>query len=130
MKLQRVTALEREEKKRQDKKDKKEREDEEERNRLFNFVKYTLGLKHQVWKQKGEEYRVHGQGGWLWLSAGRRYRFSDMSKLGLRMGPQKIMVQIKDREGLKILALDRSSYVRILNKGVLSVYKGREYDGR
>ncbi|XP_012142204.1 nucleosome-remodeling factor subunit NURF301 E(bx) isoform X2 [Megachile rotundata] len=110
VKLQRVTALEREEKKRQDKKDKKEREDEEERNRLFNFVKYTLGLKHQVWKQKGEEYRVHGQGGWLWVSASRRYRFSDMSKLGLRTGPQKVMVQIKDQEGLKILALDPPTY--------------------
>ncbi|XP_048270698.1 nucleosome-remodeling factor subunit NURF301 isoform X2 [Bombus terrestris] len=110
VKLQRVTALEREEKKRQDKKDKKEREDEEERNRLFNFVKYTLGLKHQVWKQKGEEYRVHGQGGWLWVSASRRYRCFDISKLGLRIGPQKIMVQIKDQEGLKILALDPPTY--------------------
>ncbi|XP_014598172.1 PREDICTED: nucleosome-remodeling factor subunit NURF301 isoform X1 [Polistes canadensis] len=110
VKLQRVTALEREEKKRLDKKEKKEREDEEERNRSFNFVKYTLGLKHQVWKQKGEEYRVHGQGGWLWVSASRRYRFSDMRKLGLRTGPQKIMVQIRDQEGLKILALDPPTY--------------------
>ncbi|XP_076674855.1 nucleosome-remodeling factor subunit NURF301 E(bx) isoform X2 [Andrena cerasifolii] len=110
VKLQRVTALEREEKKRQDKKDKKEREDEEERNRLFNFVKYTLGLKHQVWKQKGEEYRVHGQGGWLWVSAGRRYRFSDMSKLGLRAGPQKFMVQIRDQEGVKMAAVDPGTY--------------------
>ncbi|XP_015431575.1 PREDICTED: nucleosome-remodeling factor subunit NURF301 [Dufourea novaeangliae] len=109
VKLQRVTALEREEKKRQDKKDKKEREDEEERNRLFNFVKYTLGLKHQVWKQKGEEYRIHGQGGWLWISASRRYKPVDMSK-GLRTGPQKIMVQIKDQEGFKILALDPPTY--------------------
>lgn len=110
VKLQRVTALEREEKKRQDKKEKKEKEDEEERNRLFNFVKYTLGLKHQVWKQKGEEYRVHGQGGWLWVSASRRYRFSEMTKLGLRAGPQKIMVQIRDQGGLKILAVDPSTY--------------------
>ncbi|XP_036150042.1 nucleosome-remodeling factor subunit NURF301 isoform X2 [Monomorium pharaonis] len=110
VKLQRVTALEREEKKRQDKKEKKEKEDEEERNRLFNFVKYTLGLKHQVWKQKGEEYRVHGQGGWLWVSSRRRYRFSDMTKMGLRAGPQKIMVQIKDQGGLKILALDPPTY--------------------
>ncbi|KAL6258442.1 hypothetical protein P5V15_010398 [Pogonomyrmex californicus] len=110
VKLQRVTALEREEKKRQDKKEKKEKEDEEERNRLFNFVKYTLGLKHQVWKQKGEEYRVHGQGGWLWISARRRYRFSDATKMGLRAGPQKIMVQIKDQGGLKILALDPPTY--------------------
>ncbi|XP_018314724.1 nucleosome-remodeling factor subunit NURF301 isoform X2 [Mycetomoellerius zeteki] len=110
VKLQRVTALEREEKKRQDKKEKKEKEDEEERNRLFNFVKYTLGLKHQVWKQKGEEYRVHGQGGWLWVSSRRRHRVSDMTKTGLRAGPQKIMVQIKDQSGLKILALDPPTY--------------------
>ncbi|XP_011866666.1 PREDICTED: nucleosome-remodeling factor subunit NURF301 isoform X2 [Vollenhovia emeryi] len=110
VKLQRVTALEREEKKRQDKKEKKEKEDEEERNRLFNFVKYTLGLKHQVWKQKGEEYRVHGQGGWLWISARRRHRFSDMTKMGLRAGPQKIMVQIKDQSGQKVLALDPPTY--------------------
>ncbi|XP_014482955.1 PREDICTED: nucleosome-remodeling factor subunit NURF301 isoform X2 [Dinoponera quadriceps] len=110
VKLQRVTATEREEKKRQDKKEKKEKEDEEERNRLFNFVKYTLGLKHQVWKQKGEEYRVHGQGGWLWVSASRRYRYSEMSKHGLRAGPQKIMVQIRDQTGVKMLALDPSTY--------------------
>lgn len=110
VKLQRVTALEREEKKRQDKKEKKEKEDEEERNRLFNFVKYTLGMKHQVWKQKGEEYRLHGQGGWLWVSASRRYRFSEMTKLGLHAGPQKIMVQIRDQGGLKILALDPPTY--------------------
>ncbi|XP_046745032.1 nucleosome-remodeling factor subunit NURF301 isoform X7 [Diprion similis] len=111
VKLQRVTALEREEKKRQDKKDKKEKEDEEERNRLtYNFVKYTLGLKHQVWKQKGEEYRVHGQWGWLWLSASRRYRSANLTKAGLRAGPQKIMVQIRDQGGIKILALDPPTY--------------------
>ncbi|XP_024944598.1 nucleosome-remodeling factor subunit NURF301 isoform X2 [Cephus cinctus] len=111
VKLQRVTALEREEKKRLDKKEKKEKEDEEERNRLtYNFVKYTLGLKHQVWKQKGEEYRVHGQWGWLWVSASRRYKVADMNKMGLRAGPQKIMVQIRDQGGLKILALDPPTY--------------------
>lgn len=111
VKLQRVTALEREEKKRQDKKDKKEKEDEEERNRLtYNFVKYTLGLKHQVWKQKGEEYRVHGQWGWLWLSASRRYRSPNVTKPGLKYGPQKIMVQIRDQGGVKILALDPPTY--------------------
>lgn len=49
IRLQRITAPEREERKRIDKKEKKEREEEEERNRLtYNFVKYTLGLKHQV----------------------------------------------------------------------------------
>lgn len=111
VKLQRVTALEREEKKRLDKKEKKEKEDEEERNRLtYNFVKYSLGLKHQVWKQKGEEYRVHGQWGWLWISSSRRYKFHDTRKSGLRGGPQKIMVQIRDRGGIKILALDPPTY--------------------
>lgn len=48
-KLLRITAAEREEKKRLDKKEKKEYAEEEERNRMtYNFVKYPLGLKHQV----------------------------------------------------------------------------------
>lgn len=45
--------MEREDRKRIEKKEKKEKDEEEERNRLtYNFVKYTLGLKHQVciWK--------------------------------------------------------------------------------
>ena len=46
-----MTANDREERKRLEKKEKKEREEEEERNRLLNFVKYTLGLKHQVSEQ-------------------------------------------------------------------------------
>lgn len=54
VKLQRITAAERDDRKRIEKKEKKEKEEEEERNRLtYNFVKYTLGLKHQVliiWK--------------------------------------------------------------------------------
>ncbi|XP_017127520.1 nucleosome-remodeling factor subunit NURF301 isoform X2 [Drosophila elegans] len=71
--LHRITSAEREERKKLEKREKRERDDEEERNRLaFNYIKYTLGLKHQVWKQKGEEYRVHGQWGWLWLSSSRR----------------------------------------------------------
>lgn len=111
VKLQRVTALEREEKKRHDKKEKKDKEDEEEKNRLtYNFVKYTLGLKHQIWKQKGEEYRVHGQWGWLWISTGRRRKSLEPKKMGLRAGPQKIMVQVRDQIGLKILAVDPSTY--------------------
>ncbi|KAH8234941.1 hypothetical protein KR032_005873 [Drosophila birchii] len=71
--LQRITSGEREERKKLEKREKRERDDEEERNRLaINYIKYSLGLKHQVWKQKGEEYRVHGQWGWLWLSSSRR----------------------------------------------------------
>lgn len=73
MHLQRISSAEREDRKKQEKREKRERDDEEERNRLaFNYIKYSLGLKHQVWKQKGEEYRVHGQWGWLWLSSSRR----------------------------------------------------------
>ncbi|XP_037935979.1 nucleosome-remodeling factor subunit NURF301 isoform X3 [Teleopsis dalmanni] len=69
----RITSAEREERKKIEKREKRERDDEEERNRLaFNYIKYSLGLKHQVWKQKGEEYRVHGQWGWMWLSTSRR----------------------------------------------------------
>lgn len=49
VKLQRITAVEREERKRMEKKEKKDKDEEEERNRWTNnFVKYTLGLKHQV----------------------------------------------------------------------------------
>lgn len=73
IKMYRITSNEREEKKKIEKREKREHADEEERNRLaFNFVKYSLGLKHQVWKQKGEEYRIHGQWSWMWLSTSRR----------------------------------------------------------
>ncbi|XP_051172895.1 nucleosome-remodeling factor subunit NURF301-like isoform X2 [Leptopilina boulardi] len=116
VKLKRVTALEREEKKRLDKKEKKEKEDEEERNRLtYNFVKYTLGLKHQIWKQKGEEYRVHGQWGWLWISAGRRLKNHPV-KVDLKQGAQKIMLQIRDQDGIKILALDPMTHDYIVEE--------------
>ncbi|KAE8752789.1 hypothetical protein FOCC_FOCC000527 [Frankliniella occidentalis] len=111
IKLQRFTANEREERKRIEKKEKKDKEDEEERNRLtYNFVKYTLGLKHVVWKQKGEEYRVHGQWGWLWLSSARKFVIQDCHKMGLRSGPQKIIVQVKDDSNTKILQVDPKTY--------------------
>jgi len=50
VKIYRITHAEREEKKKTDKKDKKDKDaEEDERNRLtIHFVKYTLGLKHQV----------------------------------------------------------------------------------
>jgi nucleosome-remodeling factor subunit BPTF len=50
--MYRITHADREEKKKTDKKDKKDKDaEEEERNRLtIHFVKYTLGLKHQVSK--------------------------------------------------------------------------------
>ncbi|CAH1403971.1 unnamed protein product [Nezara viridula] len=120
IRLQRITANEREERKRIEKKEKKEREEEEERNRLLNFVKYTLGLKHQVWKQKGEEYRLHGQWGWQWLSAVRNYKYLDCRTVGLRAGPQKYMVQVKDDQGIKILAVEPSIYKYLMEKKELN----------
>lgn len=116
IKLFRVTANEREERKKQEKREKKEKEEEEERNRCFNHIKYTLGLKHQVWKQKGEEYRVHGQGGWMWLSSSRKLKIVKHTEVGLAAGPQKIMVQVKDSSGLKMLALDPNTFIYLKKK--------------
>lgn len=48
-----------------------------------------------MWKQKGEEYRVHGQWGWQWLSSIRNYRAVDCRTVGLRAGPQKFMIQVR-----------------------------------
>lgn len=116
VKLYRVTAIEREERKKIDKREKKEKDEEEERNRVTcNFVKYTLGLKHQVWKHKGEEYRVHGQWGWIWMAMNRKLRPCDANTLGLAGGPQKMMVQIKDNDNLKILAVDPNTYKYLKN---------------
>ncbi|XP_068148302.1 LOW QUALITY PROTEIN: nucleosome-remodeling factor subunit NURF301 [Drosophila tropicalis] len=91
--LQRITSAEREERKKLEKREKRERDDEEERNRLaFNYIKYSLGLKHQVWKQKGEEYRVHGQWGWLWLSSSRRCGVRARSRRSNSLGFSRIYV--------------------------------------
>lgn len=63
------------------------------------FAYHLIHLFLKVWKQKGEEYRVHGQWGWLWLSTSRKFKIQDCHKLGLRAGPQKIMVQVKGNGG-------------------------------
>ncbi|CAJ0956264.1 unnamed protein product [Ranitomeya imitator] len=71
--LRRMTSMEREEK---DKVKKKERKQEEEETmQQATWVKYTFPIKHQVWKQKGEEYRVTGYGGWSWISKTHVHRF-------------------------------------------------------
>lgn len=91
--LRRTTAAEREEKK---KTEKRERRDlmEEEVDRSV-WVKYTLGLKHQVWKQKGEEYRITGQGGWVWNSCTRTVRHLPAHTVGLRAGPHKVVIALQ-----------------------------------
>lgn len=111
--LRRITASEREERKKIEKREKRERDDEEERNRLsINYIKYTLGLKHQVWKQKGEEYRVHGQWGWMWLSSSRRCGRTRRSAFrGQAMLPFKVNVHYSNgMEVDEIVTVDPRTY--------------------
>ncbi|XP_074116656.1 nucleosome-remodeling factor subunit BPTF isoform X7 [Sminthopsis crassicaudata] len=71
--LHRMTSIEREEKEKVKKKERKQ--EEEETMQQATWVKYTFPIKHQVWKQKGEEYRVTGYGGWSWISKTHVHRF-------------------------------------------------------
>ncbi|XP_072944153.1 nucleosome-remodeling factor subunit NURF301 [Epargyreus clarus] len=112
VRLMRTTAAEREERKKLDKREKKERDEEEERYRTaYNFVKYSLGLRHQVWKQKGEEYRVHGQWGWLWNSTTRKFKkYNANPKISLSDGPAKVAVRVRDGSIIKVLAVEPKTY--------------------
>uniref|UniRef100_A0A4W5JWS8 Bromodomain PHD finger transcription factor n=1 Tax=Hucho hucho TaxID=62062 RepID=A0A4W5JWS8_9TELE len=71
--LHRMTSMEREEKEKGKKREKKL--EDEETLQQATWVKYTIPIKHQVWKQKGEEYRVTGYGGWSWVSKTHVHRF-------------------------------------------------------
>ncbi|XP_030649335.1 nucleosome-remodeling factor subunit BPTF [Chanos chanos] len=71
--LHRMTSIEREEKEKVKKREKKL--EDEEIMQQATWVKYTFPIKHQVWKQKGEEYRVTGYGGWSWVSKTHVHRF-------------------------------------------------------
>ncbi|XP_049867331.1 nucleosome-remodeling factor subunit NURF301 [Pectinophora gossypiella] len=118
VKLIRTTAAEREERKKLDKREKKERDEEEERYRTaYNFVKYSLGLRHQAWKQKGEEYRIHGQWGWLWNSATRKFKkYNGTSKPTLSSGPAKIAVRVREGSVIKVLAVEPKTYEYLSNE--------------
>ena len=76
--LVRLTTAEREENKKAEKRERKDNQEENEGMYKYNVhVHYVFGkLKHQIWKQKGEEYRLSGKGGWSWLSRTRVYRSS------------------------------------------------------
>ena len=52
----------------------------------------------QVYKQKGEEYRVVSGGGWLWLSATRNYQLKPMDSVGMRYCAKKIRSKRKKIE--------------------------------
>ncbi|XP_023675299.2 nucleosome-remodeling factor subunit BPTF isoform X2 [Paramormyrops kingsleyae] len=71
--LHRMTSIEREEKEKVKKRERKL--EEEETMQQATWVKYPIPIKHQVWKQKGEEYRVTGYGGWSWVSKTYVQRF-------------------------------------------------------
>ena len=47
----------------------------------------------QVWKQRGEEYRVSGGQGWLWLSTNRKCKPVDMHAVGLRAVAKKLQAR-------------------------------------
>ncbi|XP_071965223.1 uncharacterized protein [Antedon mediterranea] len=70
-KMKRMTVMERDEKKKHEKKRKDEEEDSQ---KLGYWVKYSFPIKHQLWKQKGEEYRAVGGKGWHWVSSTRHSR--------------------------------------------------------
>ena len=48
---------------------------------MVKFSPKLKPVKHQVWKQKGEEYRLTGLNGWYWQSAVRRSRLRPRPKL-------------------------------------------------
>ncbi|XP_077292315.1 nucleosome-remodeling factor subunit NURF301 E(bx) [Arctopsyche grandis] len=110
VRLQRITAADREERKKIEKREKKEKEEEEERNKISFFVKYPISFKHQIWKQKGEEYRIHGQWGWLWHTATRKFRRYPNYKTGLSSGPQKIFAQVQIENAIKIICVQPKTY--------------------
>lgn len=111
IKLERVTSAERDEKKKTEKREKRERDDEEERNRLaINFVKYPLGQRHQVAKQKGEEYRIHGQWSWIWMSYGRRQHPNKNAALGQRIEPVHVIAHVKHNDTNKMITLEPATY--------------------
>jgi len=47
----------------------------------------------QVWKQKGEEYRITGQGGWYWVTVSRPSKPVPASNLGLRLVAKKLQMR-------------------------------------
>ena len=117
--MKKLTVQMKDEKKKMEKRERREKEEEEERLRPYmTFVKYTLGLKHSVSKQKGEEYRAHGQFGWLWLSATRAFVPTDAAKQGLRAGPHRVAVKYADiRDGtFKIVLMEPKAFSYLVSK--------------
>jgi nucleosome-remodeling factor subunit BPTF len=73
---------------------------------------------YKVAKQRGEEYRIHGQHGWLWLSATRNFCPSNAMKLGLRAGPHRVAVKYTDirDKSFKIVLMEPNAFEYLLKK--------------
>ncbi|ODM94816.1 hypothetical protein Ocin01_11866 [Orchesella cincta] len=118
VRLIRMSLLERDERKKAEKREKKDRDDEEDRLKLLpQFIKYPIPMKHQVYKQKGEEYRIHGRWGWIWLSNLRRCKSQDCREKGLLAGPHKHVIQVKNEMGkVKTMLIDPGVYSKLMAK--------------
>ncbi|XP_050394423.2 nucleosome-remodeling factor subunit BPTF [Patella vulgata] len=100
--LQRITGTDKEEIKKKEKEIRRRTEEEYE-GRPAVWIKYPLGLKHQVWKMKGEEYRVTLSNGWQWLSAARTSQYVPQDSVGLRSVAQRIRQRkIKEAKAAKL----------------------------
>uniref|UniRef100_A0A7N8XF58 Bromodomain PHD finger transcription factor n=1 Tax=Mastacembelus armatus TaxID=205130 RepID=A0A7N8XF58_9TELE len=118
--LNRMTSMEREEKEKVKKREKKL--EDEETLQQATWVKYTFPIKHQVWKQKGEEYRVTGYGGWSWISKTYIQRFvprlpgntnanyrKELEGLGPKCGFSFIRNLVEEKEKTEELSEDESA---------------------
>ncbi|XP_006833794.1 PREDICTED: nucleosome-remodeling factor subunit BPTF [Chrysochloris asiatica] len=112
--LHRMTSIEREEKEKVKKKEKKQ--EEEETMQQATWVKYTFPVKHQVWKQKGEEYRVTGYGGWSWISKTHVYRFLPKLPGNTNVNYRKSLEGSKNNMGENMDESDKRKSPRSLKK--------------
>uniref|UniRef100_A0A8C2DFH1 Bromodomain PHD finger transcription factor n=1 Tax=Cyprinus carpio TaxID=7962 RepID=A0A8C2DFH1_CYPCA len=102
--LHRMTSVEREEKEKVKKREKKL--EDEETMQQATWVKYTFPIKHQVWKQKGEEYRVTGYGGWSWESKTHVHRFVPKLPGNTNVNYRKAL------EGMLFLAVEKDPVLK------------------
>lgn len=69
----------------------------------------------QVWKQKGEEYRIAGNGGWLWTSATRNFQIIHQDEVGLRNVAKRLrarLLKAADSASKQAQALEKLSLVK------------------
>ncbi len=71
-----------------------------------------------MYKQKGEEYRLHGTGGWYWLHAARKVRTKSHRECGLaaQRDTQAQCTKLKYRTLLKDHLKDRTLVENLLNE--------------